>query len=55
MPDDNIPTKEIPSYRYTAVFRDVINRRQMTTFAKSKRTNYMLCSHRFSLSYMFMI
>jgi len=25
MPDDNIPSQEIPLYRYTAVFRDVIS------------------------------
>jgi len=29
MPDDNIPSWEIPWYRYTAVFRDGISRRQL--------------------------
>jgi len=29
VPDDNIPTREIPWYRYTTVFHDVINRRQL--------------------------
>ena len=39
MPDDNIPSQEIPWYRYTAVFRDVMIRKQL--LQKSSHTNHL--------------
>jgi len=39
MSDDNIPSQEIPWYRYTAVFSDIINHKQL--LQKNNRTNHL--------------
>jgi len=41
MPEDNIPSQEIPWNQYTAVFRGIINRGQL--LQKSNRANYLQC------------
>ena len=49
MPDDNMPSQEIPWYRDIAVFRDFMTScRQL--LQKSNRANHLRCSHRFSLT-----
>jgi len=53
MSDDNNTFSKLLWYRYTAVFRDFINRRQL--LQKRSRANHLQCSHRFSLPCMLMV